>query len=380
LEAAPLADLQESTKIVQGTIKNYGVNFDSLRPGLDTKSVSIGAGTISLHDGKIPLRGYGEGTKRLTSLAIQQSGVDSKPIALIDEIEHGLEPHRVRQLLRILCGKMTSEDHNCGQVMMTTHSPTPIMALPVDNLRFVNSKDGATTINKVDKNSIDALQPIVRSRSHALLCRKIIVCEGKTEEALCRVLDEHWAKFHDDENFAYNGVVAVDGGGKNNGPSSAMEFSRIGYDVLFFGDSDKPIDPDEKTLKAANITVALWEGKMATEERITTDIPLSHLQTFIDAAVDEFGEVRVLDAISTKLGTSISALGTDIDNWIDNGNSEESIRTAVGIAAKKTLKGWFKNINSGERLGKIVILALDDINGTPLHKSISQIEGWIYGD
>jgi putative ATP-dependent endonuclease of OLD family len=89
------------------------------------------------------------------------------------------------------------------------------MALPVDNLRFVKSSGGNTKINKVDKDSIDALQPIVRSRGHALLSRKIIVCEGKTEEALCRVLDEHWSGLHGDENFAYHGIVAVDGNGRN---------------------------------------------------------------------------------------------------------------------------------------------------------------------
>jgi hypothetical protein len=375
-----LYDLQGSTEIVQNAVKDYGVNFGSLRPGLDTKAVSIGAGTISLHEGKVPLRGYGMGTKRLTSLAIQQSGVDSKPIALIDEIEHGLEPHRVRQLLKMLCSNMTAENGDCGQVIMTTHSPTPIMALSVDYLRFVKSNEGTTTINKVDKNSINVLQPIVRTRSHALLSRKIIVCEGKTEEALCRVLDDYWAKLHGDENFAYHGVVAVDGGGRNNGPSSAMEFNRIGYDVLFFGDSDEPIMPDENTLSDLRIPVILWEGEMATEERITTDIPMSCLQTFVNVAVDELGEERVLNAISTKLGTSIISLGTDINTWIENGNSEESIRSAVGIAAKKTLNGWFKNITAGERLGKIVVSALNDISGTPLNKSICQIEGWIYGE
>ena len=380
LEDAPLFDLQESTKVVEGAIKNYGVNFGTLRPGLDTKALSIGAGTIALHEGKIPIRGYGRGTKRLASLAIQQSGVNSKPIALIDEIEHGLEPHRVRQLLKILCGSMTSENNDCGQVIMTTHSPTTIMALPVDNLRFVKSDGGRTAINKVDNDSIDALQPIVRSRSHALLCRKIIVCEGKTEEALCRVLDEYWARLHDDENFAYNGIVAVDGNGRNHGPSIAMEFNRIGYDVLFFGDSDEPIKPDEAELKNAGISVVLWEGTMATEERITTDIPLSLLQTFVDVAIDELGQDRVLGAISTKLGAPITSLGTEIYKWISNGVSEESIRSAVGNAAKKTLKGWFKNINAGERLGKIVISALNDIDGTSLQRSISQIESWIYGE
>lgn len=380
LEEAPLADLQKSTELVQEAVKDFGVNLGPLRPGLDTKAVSIGAGTISLHEGKIPLRGYGEGTKRLTSLAIQQSAVGVKPIALIDEIEYGLEPHRVRQLLKILCGNLTPEDNVSGQVMMTTHSPTPIMALPVDHLRFVKSNEGVTVIDKVNKDSIEALQPVVRSRSHALLSRKIIVCEGKTEEALCRVLDNYWAELHSDENFAYHGVVAVNGGGRNNGPSSAMEFNRIGYDVLYFGDSDKPIDPEEEALKDAGITVVLWDGAMATEERITTDIPLSDLQNFVSAAVDELGESRVLDAISTKLGQSIISLGTDIQGWIDEGYSEESIRSVIGVAAKTTLGGWFKNINTGERLGEIVVSALNDISRTPLQKSISQIEGWIYGE
>jgi hypothetical protein len=379
LEEAPLEDLKESTKIVQGAVKDFGVNLGPLRAGLDTKAISIGTSTIALHEGKIPLRGFGLGTKRLTALAIQQSGVGAKSIVLIDEIEHGLEPHRVRQLLKIICGNMTPEDNDFGQVMMTTHSPTPIVALPVEHLRFVKSYEGTTVIDKVNRGSIEALQSVVRSRSHALLSRKIIVCEGKTEEALCRVLDNYWAELHNDENFAYQGVVAVDGVGRTNGPSSAMEFKRIGYDVLYFGDSDKPIEPNKTALKDAGISVVLWEGEMATEERITTDLPLEYLQKFVNAAIEEFGENRVLDAISTKLGATITSLGPDINKWIGEGYSEENIRSAVGLAAKKTLKGWFKNLNAGERLGEIVVSALNDIKGNPLEKSISQIEGWIYG-
>jgi hypothetical protein len=99
----------------------------------------------------------------------------------------------------------------------------------------------------------------------------------------------------------------------------------------------------------------------------------------VNAAVDEFGEDRVLNSIGNKLGTSITALGTDIEKWIESGNSEEDIRTAVGDAAKNTLNGWFKNITAGQRLGEIVISVLDDISGTSLQQTISQVEGWIYG-
>ena len=158
-----------------------------------------------------------------------------------------------------------------------------------------------------------------------------------------------------------------------------MEFKRIGYDVLFFGDSDEPIDPDEKALTSAGIEVELWDGEMATEERIAADITLSCLQEFVYAAVDELGEDRVLSAIETKLGKSINALGPDLNKWIANGNSETEIRAAVGDAAKNTLKGWFKNISAGERLGRVVVSALSDIPGSSLQQTVNHIEGWIYG-
>jgi hypothetical protein len=85
---------------------------------------------------------------------------------------------------------------------------------------------------------------------------------------------------------------------------------------------------------------------------------VQYLQTFVDVAVDSLGKIECWDAISTMLGTPIVSLGTDINKWIGNDNSEKSIRSAVGIAAKKTLSGWFKNISAGERLGKIVTSAI----------------------
>lgn len=385
VEDAPLDDLKKSADVVQNAIAEFGVKMDSVRPGLDTKAVSLGVGTICLHDNKIPLRSFGLGTKRLTSLAIQQTGIGPDGIVLIDEIEHGLEPHRLRQLIKTICDKRIVRPHegeaagiDLGQIFTTTHSPTPILALPVTTLRFTSSKDGVTSIREAPPESIESLQSVVRSQSHALLARKIIVCEGKTEEALCRVLDGVWAKKYNDQNFAFNGVVAVNGGGRNKGPFSALNLKRIGYDVLYFGDSDEPIDPDRNALEQEGVQVILWPDSMSTEERITADIPLPHLIRFLRAAADEYDEKNVLDAVGNKIGYNVTSFGIDINKWLAAGRLEPQIRTAIGKTAKKHMNGWFKDLNRGERLGGIVINALGEIPDKPLTTSIGQIESWIH--
>ena len=385
IDEAPLKDLTSSAQSVQKKAAEFGVKIHSLRPGLDSKALSQSPGTISLHDNKTPLRSFGLGTKRLTSLAIQQSGIRSDGIILIDEIEHGLEPHRIRQLIKILSDEKMKvkkregdTDEDKGQAFFTTHSPTPIMALPVTALGFVNSNDGISTISKVSSESLSSLQSIVRTKSHALLARKIIVCEGKTEEALCRVLDERWASSHDDQNFAYHGVVAIDGQGRNSGPSCALDLKRIGYDVLFFGDSDRPIKPDETELKTAGIETVLWPDGMSTEERIASDLPTPDLIEFLSAAANEYDETSILDAVSERLGKKITQFGTDIRIWKKSGIDEAEIRAAIGKTAKTHLNGWFKDLNRGEILAKIVTDSLNQIPDKSLNQTIKKIENWIH--
>ncbi|WP_175272027.1 ATP-binding protein [Prescottella equi] len=52
--------------------------------------------------GDVPLSSFGLGTRRLTSLSIQDEAMDGGSIIAIDEVEHGLEPHRLAQTLRHL--------------------------------------------------------------------------------------------------------------------------------------------------------------------------------------------------------------------------------------------------------------------------------------
>ena len=88
-------------------VKTLGQKFgvipkDEMKAHLDIKRIPLRESAITLHDGKVPLRLAGTGTQRLLAIALQMDTVEQGGISLIDEIEYGLEPHRICQLLRLL--------------------------------------------------------------------------------------------------------------------------------------------------------------------------------------------------------------------------------------------------------------------------------------
>lgn len=89
---------------------------ESFRPGLDLRKVNISQGGMSIHDGNVPLRRSGLGTRRLLTLALQRDVARSGCIALVDEVEQGLEPHRIRSLVRQLAPE------GQGQMILTSCS------------------------------------------------------------------------------------------------------------------------------------------------------------------------------------------------------------------------------------------------------------------
>ncbi len=387
IAGASLAELEAAATKAQEAALAFGVDTLPLRPGLDTQSLSFGTGALSLHDERqVPIRATGLGTRRLMGLAIQQASLGPDAIVLIDEIEHGLEPHRIRRLLRKLRDDHLppdvgeTQDSGQGQVIMTSHSPTAIMALPVEQLRFVKSANGVTTVEQVTSSVRDTVQSIVRKIGHAVLARKIIVCEGKTEEALCRILDDYWAERHDGKNLACFGVVPVLGGGNTEGPKAAQEFARLGYQVAFLGDSDAPIQPSKATLEAQGIKVVLWAGSMSTEERIAVDLPWSSLQSLISVVIEERGDEPVLGAISANIGQNLVPLGPSLDDWLAASLNDTQIRRAIGKTAKSKGNEWFKDLNAGETLGQIVVAALPAIGDSELAKALTLIEDWAYAE
>jgi putative ATP-dependent endonuclease of OLD family len=114
--------LTATLTIVAETAHDLGIDVGKSPTALlDAHSVSFSGGTISLHneDG-VPLRGLGTGSTRLLVAGLQRKAAKDATVILVDEVEHGLEPHRIRRLLHSLGAKDTPPPL---QGFLTTHSP-----------------------------------------------------------------------------------------------------------------------------------------------------------------------------------------------------------------------------------------------------------------
>ncbi len=355
LLTAAAAKAQELAK-AHGVVpkKNY-------RPGLDIRCANIGQGGVALYDGEVPLRRAGLGTRRLLTFALQREVAKAGGITLVDEVEHGLEPHRIRSLVRTL-----RPEGGRGQVIMTTHSPVVIQELDASCLRIVRSVDGETKLIGVAAS----LQGVVRAASEALLGRKVIVCEGKTEVGVCRALDRFWTETQGKEAFAYVGVVPVEGDGAN-APRRAVDIRKLGYSVCFLGDSDRKLAPDPAAMQAEGINVLIWADRLSIEERIARDLPWEGVLDVVALAFEEPGEQSVRGAVTQRFGANADLIGGDLRDWQDS----QELRKAIGDAAKTA--GWFKRIGSGERLGEVVCRYIERIPATDLAQKMADLRQWI---
>lgn len=347
---------------------------NNLRPALDPRSINIGLGAIAIHDGNIPLRLSGLGSRKLFALGIQLACVEDGALLLIDEIENGLEPHRIRHLLNHLEKAVNKDTGQAGQVIMTSHSYTVIVELPVTYVYVARSIEGVTIIKKVPKE----LQPTVRAVPDSLLGNKVIVCEGKTEVGFIRALSNYWIEQKSRSPISYYGVVVVDGVGTSS-PNRASELADLGYATCLFIDGDKlnELQPDVNSLNAKGIKVLHWNRQKAIEQAIASDISWDALKNLIGLGITEKGDESVFDAVWSRVGNPGRKMSNNIDEWLASGIPEESIRNAIGESAK--VKEWFKRIDLGEELGKIVVADLPNLSGKETLSIIEGIEGWIYG-
>ena len=262
---AEVSSLQTAAQQVQKLGKDIGVaSKEDYCPGLDVQATTVHVGGVTLHDGKVPVRRSGLGTRRLLISAIQRELAKKGAITLVDEVEHGLEPHRILHFLKAL----RLGEGSKGQALMITHSPVVVTGLVAKDLRIVRSlQDGTVEVKKIDSS----IQDIVRRSSYAFLGRKLIVCEGRTEVGFCNSLDNWWHG-QEKKSFGYLGIVPVDGSG-HEAPKVALSLAGLDYGVALLADSDKPLDPDEETLKGKGIDVFTWDGSVSIEERIALDLP-----------------------------------------------------------------------------------------------------------
>ena len=94
--AAALKNFDAAAAKSEAVAKKLGIPVDdSFKAHLDLGSINIRLGGLTLHDGDMPLRQLGLGSKRMLLCGIQKENLGAQHITLFDELELGLEPHRI---------------------------------------------------------------------------------------------------------------------------------------------------------------------------------------------------------------------------------------------------------------------------------------------
>jgi len=366
---APLADLKTAASEVGKRAAALGaVAKAGLQPLINPAALSIAQGAVALHDGVIPLAAAGLGTQRLSAIAVQQLTVPAGAILLLDEIESGLEPHRLRHLIRFL-----RDDGSIGQVILTSHSSVAISELDAPELVAARNRAGALEMRAADLS----LQAVVRSTSEAMLSPSILVCEGKTEVGLCRGWDRAVWEKKGLPALAVKGCFPIDGGGET-ASERALGLAKLGYRVALFVDGEKAVNRRVE-LEAAGIPIFEWPGR-STEQVVAAELPLEDLQLAVNLAIADRGVDPIRGMVASKLRAgspedlNIESLAT----WSTVDAEVNALRTAIAEASVAKDKAWFKRIDRGHNLGVVVASALDRLEGSALAKMISDIGAWAH--
>ncbi|ELA9308260.1 ATP-binding protein [Vibrio natriegens] len=357
--------LDDATKRIIEQAEVLGINASNIRTTLDSKDLLVKSGKIVLHDESVPYRLKGKGTKRLTSIAIQSILVRKGGIMLVDEIEQGLEPDRVKQAVRAL------DTHDAGQIFLTTHSREVITELGSQPLLFVlrNELDDSIETRLFSERELD-LQKTVRACPEAFFAKKVIVCEGATEIGICRAIDK-WRGQTGKSHMALLDCAYVDGVG-NTIDVRVDEIEQSGIQTAIFCDSDLPkINEKKEGWASRGVAVFDCDEGLCLEQQLFKDLPWQGVLELLNYASAQ--------APSSFEGVFIEQKGSAINDWKDT----KELRTTIMSKFKPSRDGnlkrdWFKQQHHGEKIGDVLFEHFNYLDSeSSLYKTISGISNWI---
>jgi hypothetical protein len=368
--------LQVLTDAIAARLSELGSGaFPRLKPGLDT-SRSSSAGTLALFDGAIPLTSFGLGTRRLAGIATQEMAAENKSIILVDEIEHGLEPHRLVHLLKHLHSDLPQT-----QVFATTHSAVAVEQLNSTDLAVVRCVDGDITCRFVPED-MQFAQATLRGGPSSFLARRVVVTEGKTEFGLLLGFVDYWdrqAAVAATPTSASSGVAITDGGG-SNAPNRAAVLAELGYETaLFMDNDDRGVDDAVRVAAEKGVQICRWRLGFATEDELVTGLDPAGLTLLLAVAV----EVRVdghtvrSDLLNCRLTSEPEPSDLNVDTWLTaDGFTLEQARSLIIRASRKCR--WFKNVAAGRSLSNFVISHGTALRAEPFGNNLASIKSFIY--
>ncbi|ABE62793.1 ATP-dependent endonuclease of the OLD family-like protein [Nitrobacter hamburgensis X14] len=342
----------EALRTLGTTLEKAGLPHDLALGLTSSQGLSIGAliGLLASRDGvMLPLASWGAGTRRMSSLEIAASTESATRLTIIDEIERGLEPYRLRQLIAKL-------DDGGGQCFVTTHSPVAVAASGNGQsaLWFVDAK---AQIGSLPREAIERQQ---KRDPETFLAKLPIIAEGVTEVGfLRRVLRNAFTA-----PPAFLGLRVCDGGG-NDAMLGLLEALRsAGLSIGAFCDDEGRFSGRWKAVSEALGPRFFQWSKGCLEENVIKHVMDKDLMAL---ALDPEGasgrrlrtiavrlnlsvkdETSILNACGTpeyryaKLRSIIIAAATGDDEGAPNDEAKKEWR--------RHSQEWFKSLQGGAEL------------------------------
>jgi hypothetical protein len=363
------AQLGETLKIVADTARELGIPAgDTLKAMLDAHSVSFSGGTVALHgDDGVPLRALGVGSTRLLVAGLQRKAAKESSVLLVDELEHGLEPHRIIRLLGSIGAKEASPPI---QAFLTTHSPVALRELRGDQLWIERKHKGSHGLDLV--GTTDPIQGTIRAHPEAFLSRSVLVCEGASETGLMRGLDFFYSG-QGIVSLNALGVALVDAGGVSKIYGRANVIARLGYRTAALRDDDvQPDASEEQAFQFNNGTVFKWAPGQALEHAIFHGVSDAAVHRLLERAIEIHGEELIAEHISAA-SQGLVTLTTC------RGPVNPATRQILAVASKWKKNAWFKTVTWMEEAARDII-APDMANATPAFQGVvGNIYQWCSG-
>jgi len=363
-----IVDCQSVADAIKTESQNTGVKLVTLSPKIGVQRQSMSAGVVSLHEENVPLRNKGSGSKRLIGAAMQMKLHGGKNISLIDEIEVGLEPHRIRGLIHKL--KKSRQ-----QIFATTHSPVVVRELSAsDNELYVCKRDAAGIVNLESLGNVPDIQGKVRSNAEAFLGSKIVACEGPTEIGCLRAYDNY--RFDENNPPVWSLATSYfNCGGAGQIKLVCPKLIQLGYQTAALCDNDAPDQlsaQDVVNLREVGIHVCQWDDGCSTERQLLNDLPWQHVPMLlakISENHDRLELATIIDCIVTHPRVAGQNLGRNTSAWSEN----QALKITIGEVANAG--DWIKRIDYAEKLFRFVFPLLPETSTIKVR--LAELWSWI---
>lgn len=350
-----IAECQTVSNTIKQDAQNVGVKLAGLSPKIDIQRQSMTAGAVSLHEDNVPLRNKGSGSKRLIGAAMQMRLHGGKNISLIDEIELGLEPHRIRGLIYKL--KKSRQ-----QIFATTHSAVVIRELSTtDNEVYVCKRNAAGIVSLESLGNVPNMQGEVRANPEAFLGSKIVACEGATEIGCLRAYDIY--RFDENNPPVWSLATSYFNSGSGGHIKAVCpKLIQLGYQVAAFCDNDAPDQlsaQDVESLRGIGAHVCQWDNGNSIERQLFSDLPWPHMPALLQTIAvnhDTQQLATIVDCITTEPRITDQNLGTDPVAWAES----QVLRTVMGDLAHRG--GWIKRIDYADKVFRFVLPLLPEMS------------------